>query len=108
MTHRWPKRVASIAAAFALFVSVAAASLATAAEPQFSGMSPYGFQRGTEVEATFVGSRLADAQQLLLYSPGVEVTKITPVNDGSFKAKLKITPIAAWAFMRCEYAPRPA
>jgi hypothetical protein len=92
MTNRWPQRVARIAAAFALFIALAAASLATAAEPQFSGMSPYGFQRGTEIEATFVGNRLNDAQQLLLYSPGVEVTKITPVNDGSFKAKLKIAP----------------
>ncbi|HEX3998559.1 MAG TPA: PPC domain-containing protein [Pirellulales bacterium] len=92
MIHRWPQSFKAVAVAISLGAWLAASLMAQAAEPQFAGMSPYGFQRGTEIETTFRGNRLGDAQQLLLYSPGVEVSALTPINDSSFKAKLKIAP----------------
>ena len=60
-----------------------------AAEPALGGISPLGMQRGTTTEVTFSGARLGDVQQLLFYTSGVEVVALTPVNDSSFKAKLK-------------------
>jgi len=48
--------------------SIAMLSLATdarAVAPSLSAVTPYGFQRGTEVEASFAGARLGDAQELM-------------------------------------------
>lgn len=67
-------------------------SFASAAQPALSVISPQGFQRGTEVEATFSGNRLADAQEVMLYGPGVEVVAITEPKDNQFKAKVKVAP----------------
>src|SRR5438309_1452218 len=79
--------VAAAIVCASLFVSPS-----SAAEPALGGISPYGFRRGAEIEATLSGARLADAEQLLFYSPGIEVTALTKVNDSSFKAKLKVAP----------------
>jgi hypothetical protein len=49
-----------------------------------------GGQRGTEVEVTLGGGRLADAKEIVFYQPGVSVTKLQVVNDGAVKATLKI------------------
>jgi hypothetical protein len=78
---------------FSIFIGVAAVSASGfAAQPDFTVVSPQGFQRGTEVEATFSGRRLEDVQELMLYSPGVEVLAIEEAKDNQFKAKLKIAP----------------
>jgi hypothetical protein len=92
MNHLWSQHFKFVAAAVVALGMSAPIGVARAAEPEFAGLSPYGFQRGTEIETTVRGNRFGDAQQLLLYSPGVEITAITPVNDNSFKAKLKIAP----------------
>ena len=44
------------------------------------------------MEATFSGARLADAQELLFYSPGIDVTELKADSDNVVKAKLKISP----------------
>jgi hypothetical protein len=62
-----------------------------AALPQLTRVTPPGVQRGTEVEVQLEGARLADAQGLLLYYPGVEV-KGFDVKDGRPKARLAIAP----------------
>lgn len=67
-------------------------SAAHAAQPALSVISPQGFQRGTEAVATFSGQRLGDAQEVMLYSPGVEVLSVEEVKDNQFKAKLRIAP----------------
>ncbi len=67
-------------------------SAAQSAQPALSVIAPQGFQRGTEAEATFSGSRLADAQQVMLYQPGVEVLSVEEPKDNQFKAKLRIAP----------------
>lgn len=81
---------------FVAYLSVASicfvASSAFAAAPQLGNILPRGGQRGTEVEVTLNGQRLDDAQELLIYEPGIEVSGLTVVNDKQVKAKLKIAP----------------
>lgn len=60
-----------------------------AVDPQLGDISPYGFQRGTEVDVEFKGARLGDAQEALFYSPGVTV-KSWEVAGDTVKAKLAI------------------
>jgi len=68
------------------------ASSAVAVSPDVGVISPSGFQLGSDVEATFSGARLGDAQELLFYSPGIEVAELKAENDTTVKAKLKISP----------------
>lgn len=65
-----------------------------AASPAFSGTTPRGGQRGTEVEVTLAGGQLHDAQEVLFYEPGIEVTKLEVVNPGAVKVVFKIAPDA--------------
>jgi hypothetical protein len=81
-------RRASIAAIFA--ASLTASSAAYAAVPQLGNILPRGAQRGTEVELTLSGDRLADAEQLVLYESGLEVTSFQVTGEKEIKAKLKI------------------
>jgi hypothetical protein len=69
---------------------VASSSVVRAVEPNLGQISPIGVQRGTEVEMTFPGSRLADAKQLLFYSPGLEVKELKATADNSVTAKIAI------------------
>jgi hypothetical protein len=61
-----------------------------ASSPALSNIIPRGGQRGTELEVTLNGARLEDAQELLIYQPGIEVAGLTVVNGNQLKAKLKI------------------
>ncbi|MBI1346221.1 peptidase [bacterium] len=61
-----------------------------AAAPRLSTVTPRGAQRGTEVELLFQGERFEDAQQIVIYQPGMEVTSLEVVNDKQVKAKVKI------------------
>lgn len=63
-----------------------------AAAPQLSRITPRGAQRGTEVEITLTGARLEDAQELILYEPGLEVLGFQVVDGANVKAKLRIAP----------------
>jgi hypothetical protein len=69
---------------------LAAGGPARAASPVLNGVSPRGAQRGTEVVFTFSGGRLADAREVLFYTPGFTVAKLTPVNDGNVQATVKV------------------
>ena len=60
------------------------------ASPSLGAISPRGGQRGTEMVITFAGARLGDAKEILFYSPGFTVTKLTPVNDNAVQATVKI------------------
>ena len=64
----------------------------SAVEPGLGSISPSGLQRGKDTEVTYSGGRLADAQELLFYSPGLTVKKIEPVNDGAVKASVSVAP----------------
>lgn len=67
-------------------------STAFAASPTLGSITPRGAQRGTEAVFFFNGARLADAQEVLLYYPGVTVTKLEVVNDTQVKVTVKIDP----------------
>jgi hypothetical protein len=65
---------------FTLALTVTAAgTVAEAASPRLTIISPRGVQRGTEATLRFTGSRLADAQEVLFYTPGVTAKEIKPV-----------------------------
>lgn len=73
--------------------------LAFAANPRFGGVSPIGAQRGTELDVILRGDQLDDAEELLLYEPGIEVTHFERVTNEDerkrgdrIKVHLKIDP----------------
>jgi hypothetical protein len=70
----------------ALFVC---AGPSIAASPTVTSVMPRGGQRGTEVNVTFGGARLADAQELMWYTPGIAVTKLE-AKENQVVATLKI------------------
>jgi hypothetical protein len=70
------------------------AATASASSPVIRNMKPAGGQRGSEVNVTITGQRLNDAQELLFYQPGIEVTKLEAGKDGRVDATLKIRPDA--------------
>ena len=61
-----------------------------AASPSLGSVQPRGAQRGTDVTFVLGGGNLADAQEVLFYSPGLTVTKLEVVNDAQVKATVKI------------------
>lgn len=65
-------------------------TMSYAASPTLGVITPRGGQRGTEVEFTFHGARLKDAQEILFYTPGFTAGKIEVVNDNVVKTKIKI------------------
>jgi hypothetical protein len=83
--HRLLLTISSLAIAAAVLSSTAAA-----VEPALGNIVPTGVQRGVETEVQFQGSRLADAKELLFYSPGISVTALEAVNDNVVKAKLNV------------------
>jgi len=82
------RRAAAIAS-FCLF-SCLLASNALAVQPSISRMIPQGFQRGKETELTITGARLKDAQELMFYSPGIEVKQLTAEADNKLKIMVSV------------------
>src|SRR4051794_145275 len=64
-------------------------SLVFSAAPVLTTIYPRGGQRGSEVVLGFGGARLADAQELMCYSPGFQVVKLE-TKDELVKATIKI------------------
>lgn len=63
-----------------------------AARPHLARIAPCGGQRGTEVDVVLGGQRLGDAQELMLYEPGIRVVKLEPKDDGTLNARLALAP----------------
>jgi hypothetical protein len=63
---------------------------AQAASPQLVRILPRGGQRGTELDVTFGGQRLKEAQEVILYDKGIEVTKLEADKPDQVKVHLKI------------------
>lgn len=61
-----------------------------AASPVLGGISPRGGHRGKEEVLVFSGARLADAREIVTYSPGFVVKKLEVVNDTQVKATVQI------------------
>lgn len=70
---------------------LAASALTTGAvAPSLQNTTPNGVQRGTEVELKFNGSRLADAEEILLFEPGVKILELKELKDSFVLARVKI------------------
>src|SRR6266542_2325146 len=83
--HGWPVAILAY-----LCSSMFICGYSSAATPSLGSVTPRGGQRGKEVVFAFNGGRLADAQEVLFYSPGFSVSKLEVVNDGQVKATVKI------------------
>jgi hypothetical protein len=64
---------------------------ALAASPQLTRIVPRGGQRGTEVVLSFDGQRLADAQEVLIYEPGLTVVRISQPDKKYEGKQVKVT-----------------
>lgn len=76
---------------FVLACWSSAAPLASGASPRLNIILPHGVQRGAEHVLTFGGGSLADAQEILFYDSGFEVTKLEP-NGNEVKVTVKVSP----------------
>lgn len=83
-----------LARGFALAIALTASSAARAASPVLDFVLPRGATRGQEIEVTLRGGRIADAQEVLVYQPGITVTDVKPDGPNSAKCKFKIAPDA--------------
>ncbi|NDA68004.1 MAG: peptidase, partial [Verrucomicrobia bacterium] len=75
-----------------LILALAAVSAFTAGAvaPSLQNTTPNGLQRGTEAELKFNGARLADAEEVLFYEPGVKVLELKEVKDNYVLARVKL------------------
>jgi hypothetical protein len=83
-------RLRTVLRTFSAAAVLAVSSAAYAASPSLDQVLPRGAQRGTEVEVTFRGNRIADAQEVFIYQPGITVTEFKAESATVAKAKLKI------------------
>ena len=79
----------------ALFAACFGAAAALAVAPNFTAIAPAGGQRGTSVEVTLRGERLADTQEIFFYSPGLTLEKIRDAKDKEVKVVFQIAPDCA-------------
>src|SRR5882672_3933494 len=63
-----------------------------ATAPHLASITPTGGQRGTELEVSFNGDRLQDAEEVICYEPGIEVLKLNLATNKVVKAQLRIAP----------------
>ena len=61
-----------------------------ATAPVFTTVTPAGGQRGTVVEVTLRGDRLADAREIFVYDAGISVEQIGEATEKQVKATLRI------------------
>ncbi|MBW3538868.1 MAG: PPC domain-containing protein [Planctomycetes bacterium] len=63
---------------------------AQAASPSLSVIQPRGVTRGGEAVLTFSGARLQDAEEIFFYEPGVQATKIEPIDANQIKVTVAV------------------
>ena len=61
-----------------------------AASPVLDAVYPRGAQAGTQCEFSLSGARLSDAQEILLYAPGISVEKLDVISNEKLKATVNI------------------
>lgn len=75
---------------FAFGAFFAATVAVRAVAPNFASITPAGGQRGTTVEVTLRGDRLADAQEIFFYDRGITFERVGEAKDKEAKFALKI------------------
>jgi hypothetical protein len=92
----WPSRsgrsLTPVRIALLAFGSLLTATVALAVAPDLTAVAPAGGQRGTTVEVTLRGARLADTQEVFFYSPGLSLGKIVEAKDKEVKATFVVAP----------------
>jgi len=98
-TTRWAlrfpcnRKLRSLATAPLALLTLALLTIAVeaqAASPVISTLTPQGAQRGTDIELKIRGDRLDDAQEIMLYEPGIQVLELKAVDAKNVTAKLKV------------------
>ncbi len=79
-------------AIFFCLVLACGAAQVRASYPEFSGTKPNGGQRGTEVGVTLTGSRLADFDGLIFFSPGFTLKKLVKAETNKVECVIGIAP----------------
>ncbi|MBL8843672.1 MAG: PPC domain-containing protein [Planctomycetes bacterium] len=72
--------------------AIVIAALPAPSNPDVDLLLPRGGQRGSEVEVEFRGARLADAADLLFYSPGFELLSLAAPDAARVTARLRLAP----------------
>lgn len=75
-------------------LAILVAGTAAAQFPELDRILPRGGQRGTTVEVTLVGKRLATARDLLVSPGGVSVEALEPDGNSKLRARLVLAPDA--------------
>src|SRR4029077_19965598 len=78
-----------------IFILLVFAFSANASAPHLASIIPTGGQRGTEVEVSFNGDRLQDAEEIICYEPGVQILKLNSITNKLVKAQVKLAPDCA-------------
>ncbi|MDP6930689.1 MAG: pre-peptidase C-terminal domain-containing protein [Planctomycetota bacterium] len=73
-----------------LIAMLLSATFAHAADPQVTVIRPKGAKQGSEVLVTFYGSRLADAESLYFFRPGISVLRVERRENNRVGIRLKI------------------
>jgi len=73
-----------------VLAGIFAAMSAFATAPQLASIAPAGAQRGAEVELSFKGERLQDAEEVICYEPGIQILKLAAGTNEVAKAQVKI------------------
>lgn len=63
-----------------------------AANPTLVNILPRGAQRGTEAKLVFVGNNLGDAQEVLVFYPGISVKEMKAANPTTLNVTVAIAP----------------
>jgi hypothetical protein len=85
----WERTSAKLCFACLLVAAVARGTISLAADPSINNLAPAGVQRGTQAEFTITGGNLGNVQEILFYTPGFEVKKLTPA-EGTLKALVAV------------------
>ena len=80
--------VRSLTLSLALFLCIACGQ-SFAASPTIAAPAPRGVQRGVDSVLLLNGGNLADAQEIIFYSPGFTVAKLEIVNPSQLKVSIK-------------------
>ncbi|MGE0534223.1 MAG: pre-peptidase C-terminal domain-containing protein [Pirellulales bacterium] len=89
--RRWAATLAFPVAVIAASAATLLPGIAWGSNPSVGLPSPWGGQRGTELDVVFPGGALGDAQSIYFYEPGIEVKSLEPA-DNQVKAHLAISP----------------
>ncbi len=85
------RRPGLVLLAVLLLIGVASAA---AGQPDLQRVTPPGGQRGATVDIVLSGERLADADALLLYQPGLTVLALEADSEQQVRVRLQIAPTA--------------